>query len=298
MSKESLSSEKDRDFFRWQPAAWLRVSGADAETFLQGQFTNDLRTLAGGRAVYGLWLNHKGRVMADSFVLRGAGGEFWVGSYFCPAAVIKERLESFIIADDVAVEDVTEQWRAVTLFGVTAESQSANPPVGCFFEGRRGQEAHREYVFPREAESELGAQWLGGRERETGEIERLRIESGVPAVPADIGPTELPNEGGLENEAISFTKGCYLGQEVMARLKSMGQVRRRLLRLRGKGEPPARGAALHQAGHRIGEMKTAVRVGDGFIGFGLMTLLGLRVEEPVTVSTDGGGESIWVERHE
>ncbi len=263
MSNESVSSETKRDFFRWQPAAWLRVSGADAETFLQGQFTNDLRTLVGGQGVYGLWLNHKGRVMADSFVLRAASGEFWVGSYFCPAALIKERLEAFIIADDVAVEDVTEQWRAVTLFGATADSQSVNPPVGCCFAGRRGREA-----------------------------------SGLPAVPADIGPTELPNEGGLENEAISFTKGCYLGQEVMARLKSMGQVRRRLLRLRGKGESPARGAALHQAGRRIGEMKTAVRVGDGFIGFGLMTLLGLRVEEPVTVSTDGGGESIWMERHE
>jgi folate-binding protein YgfZ len=297
MSNESISLENKCDFFRWQPAAWLRVSGEDAETFLQGQFTNDLRTLASDRGVYGLWLNHKGRVIGDSFVLRGASAEFWVGSYFCPAAVIKERLEAFIIADDVTVEDVTDQWRAVTLFGVTAESQSANPALGCWFAGRRGLEA-REFVFPRAAESELASQWLGGREREAVEIDQLRIQGGIPAVPADIGPTELPNEGGLEKEAISFTKGCYLGQEVMARLKSMGQVRRRLLRLRGTGEPPARGTALHQAGRRIGEMKTAVRVGDGFIGFGLMTVLGLRVEEPVTVATDGAGESICVERHE
>ena len=60
-------------FHWWRPAAWLRITGGDAETFLQGQFSNDLRGLrAGSGAVYGLWLDVKGRVMADSFVLRGS----------------------------------------------------------------------------------------------------------------------------------------------------------------------------------------------------------------------------------
>jgi folate-binding Fe-S cluster repair protein YgfZ len=64
--------------FRWRPAAWLRVSGEDAGTFLQGQFTNELRSVGTG-GIYGLWLNHKGKVLADSFVLPRAAdaGEFW-----------------------------------------------------------------------------------------------------------------------------------------------------------------------------------------------------------------------------
>src|SRR5437016_12516025 len=88
--------------FAWRPAAWLRVSGADAASFLQGQFTNDLRSLGDQPSVYGLWLNVKGKVVADSFTLRGgAAQEFWLGSYFSPAAIIRERLEGHIIADDV-----------------------------------------------------------------------------------------------------------------------------------------------------------------------------------------------------
>ena len=296
MSKEMADLKSESGFFRWQLAAWLRVTGDDAETFLQGQFTNDLRGLTRDRGVYGLWLNHKGRVIADSFLLRVSGAEFWVGSYFCAAQIIRERLEAFIIADDVLVEDFTSEWSAVTLFGPESEFASENLANGYFFEGRRGHAPHREYVAPTVAFPAVVSEGAGGREWNAEEIGRLRIQSGIPAVPADIGSTELPNEGGLESDAISFTKGCYLGQEVMARLKSMGQVRRRLVRLRGSGEPPAPGAALHQAGRRIGEMKTAVRAGDGFIGFGLMTLLGLRVEEPVSASMDGGGEPIWVER--
>src|SRR5690349_21801352 len=105
---------------RWRPGAWLRLTGGDAENFLQGQFTNDLRDPAAGAAVYGLWLNVKGKVVADSFVVRGAAGEFWVGSYFSSAAAIRERLESFIIADDVVVEDATAGWSGFALLGAGA----------------------------------------------------------------------------------------------------------------------------------------------------------------------------------
>ncbi len=76
------------------------------------------------------------------------------------------------------------------------------------------------------------------------DMELMRIQADIAAVPRDIGPDDLPNEGGLEKIAISYTKGCYLGQEVMARLKSMGQVRRQLLRVTGTGAPPAVPAAF------------------------------------------------------
>ena len=96
---------------RWDPAAWLRVSGPDALSFLQGQCSQDLRPLreGGAAATYGLWLSLKGKVVGDSFVLRGAEpDEFWVGSYFTPAATLLARLEAFLIADEVTLEDRTQ----------------------------------------------------------------------------------------------------------------------------------------------------------------------------------------------
>src|SRR6185295_15801763 len=104
--------------FRWRPACWIRVTGDDATTFLQGQFTNDLRLLPAAGAVYGLWLTLKGKVLADSFVIQGqVANEHWIGSYFSSSAVIRERLESHVIADDVVLEDMTADWSAISVVG-------------------------------------------------------------------------------------------------------------------------------------------------------------------------------------
>jgi hypothetical protein len=107
--------------------------------------------------------------------------------------------------------------------------------------------------------------------------EAERIEAGIIRVPEDIGPGELPNEGGLEKEAISYSKGCYLGQETVARLRAMGQVRRSLYRIRGRGDLPSSGSvALFQSGRRVGELRSRAPDGaGGWVGFALMTLLHL-----------------------
>src|SRR5688500_12211805 len=112
-----INTSTSKAIYRWKPACWMQVIGDDAANFLQGQFTNDLRLLEGAAAVYGLWLTLKGKVLADGFILRGRKPkEFWIGSYYSPAEVIRERLESFVIADDVVIEDVTTQWEGITLF--------------------------------------------------------------------------------------------------------------------------------------------------------------------------------------
>ncbi len=278
-----------REFFVWKPAAWLRVTGADALSFLQGQFTNDLRELGAAGAVYGLWLNHKGRVLADSFVVRGGGTEeFWVGSYFSEAAAIRERLEAYVIADDVVVEDVTAEWMGVTLFPGESENVAGK---GLRFSGRRADEPCVEWVLPGSAAEEEVRRWTGARELSVEEMERRRIEAAIPAVPRDIGPGELPNEGGLETGAISYQKGCYLGQEVMARLKSMGQVRRRLVRVRGSGEVPGGPRDLFQGERKVGELRSAVRSGDGFVGLALVSLLNARKDTGLAW-TEGGAEVV------
>lgn len=266
-------------FFPWRPACWLKVAGDDAATFLQGQFTNDLRGLPAAGAVYGLWLTVKGKVLADSFVLPGpTPTEFWVGSYFSPAAIVRERLESHVIADDVVVTDETEQWTGVCVAPDVAAALRASGVSGdaLEFAGRRGREAAVEWMYRRTGDepAAIVALRAAGPAMEVVEMERRRIAAGIPAVPQDLGSSDLPNEGGLEADAISYTKGCYLGQEVMARLKSMGQVRRRVWRVRGAGDTfPVLPAPVFAGARQVGELRSAVRLDGGWIGLAMVSLL-------------------------
>ena len=255
----------------------MRVTGPDAFDFLQGQFTNDLRGLAPPAAIYGLWLNQKGRVLADSFVLRTGPEAFVVVSYFSPAAVLRERLEAYVIADDVIIADETAEWAGLALVGADAEATAAKFEAPRRLAGRRTAEPAVELLFAAGQVPEIEAQIdaLSLPRSSADDMERLRIRTGITAVPRDLGPGDLPNEGGLEAGAISYTKGCYLGQEVMARLKSMGRVRRRLVRVAGAGAPPAALAPLFQGDKKIGELRSVAPDDGGFIGLAMLTLLGL-----------------------
>ena len=285
-------------FYRCRPAAWLRVTGADAADFLQGQFTNDLRAVQEGRTVYGLWLDHKGKVLADSFIGRGPGpGEFWIASLGTPGAAICRRLEDYIIADDVVIEEGNAA-EAVALVGEgTGAWLAAEARPGVFFRGRRAAEENWEWIFPTDAAGAVASALAGAREGDASTLERRRIASGLASVPADIGPSDLPNEGGLEAAAISYTKGCYLGQEVMARLKSKGRIRRQLRRVSGPGPAPATPAGLWQGETKVGELRTAVadEAGTGFAGLALLTLAGLREEVPLGLAAGAAAPSLRLE---
>ncbi|HVU33897.1 MAG TPA: folate-binding protein [Opitutaceae bacterium] len=282
--------------FRWDPACWLRTTGSDAASFLQGQFTNDVRQLTAGQCIYGLWLSVKGRVLADSFVIRGAAeNEFWIGSYASPAGVIRERLEGYIIADDVTLEDQTAGWIGLTVIhpGALAVVQAARDlsgGSGFVFPGRRGGD-HAEWVFPREQVEKAADCFARLPPLDQAAMDLRRIEAGIPAVPADIGPADLPNEGGLESTAVSYTKGCYLGQEVMARLKSMGQVRRRLLRVHGRPRAaPPLPAPLFAGSRQVGELRSCATRPDGeHIGLALLALL--HVDAGTDLAFAVGGEA-------
>lgn len=261
---------------RWDPAAWLRVSGPDAFAFLQGQSTQDLRPLreGGAAAVYGLWLTVKGKVVGDGFVVRGgAPDEFWVGSYFTPAAALLARLEAFLIADEVTLEDQTSAWTGLSLLSTAHEGPGAGGEA-FRFTGRRVAAGNVEWVGRREVAAALPPP--AGRELDAAQMKLLRLDAGLPAIPDEFGPADLPQEAALEGAAVSFHKGCYLGQEVMARLNAMGQVRRQLWRVAGEGnEAPAPSTPLRGAEDRpVGEVRGAAPDGrGGWIGLAMITLL-------------------------
>src|SRR5665213_3558769 len=125
--------------FPFRPAALLRVTGPDARNFLQGQFTNDLSKIGPGNSVYGLWLDRKGRVIADAHVIPSVdGAAFVITSHSSPASVIEGHLGSHIIADDVAIADETAAWQGVSIVGPGAGAWlSGESRPGMIFPGRR-----------------------------------------------------------------------------------------------------------------------------------------------------------------
>jgi tRNA-modifying protein YgfZ len=268
-----MNFPKDSAIFPYRPACVLKVSGPDAATFLQGQLTNDLRDIRPRQSVYGLWLDRKGHVIGDSHVVLADGGAvFWIVSTSSPSPTIVRHLEDHIIADEVTIEDVTGSWRGVSLIGAGVEAwctEEMRP--GLSFPGRRTSGENREWIFHDDDSGPVSGVLSAARVLSDEEIERLRIASAIPSVPRDIGPADLPNEGGLDLQAISYSKGCYLGQEVMARLKSRGRVRRVLVRVAGTGAVPELPAALWRAGRREGELRSAVADGPGYSGLALVS---------------------------
>jgi len=269
-------------------AAWVEVRGEDSFPFLQGQFSNDLRRSGDGPATYGLWLDRKGKVLADSFVLQNDPEHFFLFTYHSPARTVLGRLDPYIVADDVELTDGSADMAVIALWGESVSAVLATaglpmPDENCFVRsenlfivsGRRSREPNVDIICPSATETVnlLSARLLkaGATTTDATELERERIRSAIPAIPADVGPQELPQEGSLEGDALSHTKGCYTGQEVMARIRSMGQVRRRLMQVCIRDPDTRSGAPLFHVEKEIGRIKT-IAEGDPLLGMALIRL--------------------------
>jgi folate-binding protein YgfZ len=276
-------------------SATFRISGPDANTYLQGQFTQDLR-ISPGQIAYGLWLNQKGKVLADSTILRFSADEHLVFSARTAAGALRQRLEDYLIADDVSLVDESAQATAFQIWGDGAAAllaQLAGVPVarGSFarcgaalvFADAGAPRVERGWLLVDRAAAETWRARLraGATESSAEAAERARLHAGIPAVPDDIGPDDLPNEGGLDGTAISYTKGCYLGQEVMSRLKNLGQVRRQLHVVHGDGIPPAPRTELAQSGKRVGEVRSSAPDGAGFVAFAMLSRMNFDPQSPL-----------------
>jgi folate-binding protein YgfZ len=243
-------------------------------------------------------LSQKGKALAESFVLRVAEQEFLVWAPRVTADTLRQRIEAYLIADDVEVIDAADEWRGGTVIwdqgaaGAAAAIAGETPKSGRFaatakalvFRGRFSR-ADNFLCLATDPQSLADVLARSGAVRSTREaLEAERIASALPAVPVDIGPSDLPNEGGLDVDAISYTKGCYLGQEVMARLKNLGQVRRRLMVVAGRGEAPAPHTPLRQGEKQVGETRSSARVGDGFVAMAMVSLVNFDRAAPLALA--------------
>lgn len=268
----------------------IRVVGADRLAWLQGLLTNDIAALAPGRGCYATWLTPQGRLITDLEVLALDDGVL----LDLPPGVapdIARRLDALIFAEDVSLAQEAPDWMHVAVHGTDAASVMARasgmPALAeaaawpeyahvaiAASSGARVVRTDRlgipglELLVPAAEASTWRSrlQAAGGVDMDAASVEAARIAAGRAEWPADLGPDVIPLEAGLEHRAISFTKGCYVGQEVIVRVlhRGQGRVARRLMRL----ELPATGAVtpgarLFDADREAGRLTSVAPTADG-----------------------------------
>ena len=258
------------------------MTGTDRRSYLQGLLTNDVEALTPGTGCYAAMLTAQGRMMTDMRVLElGDGILLDVPRQVTTA--IRDHLDRFVFAEDVRVEDVTAARAEVGLYGpgaldtlVKAGTDGAAP--SSLFNQTRVRMAGADAILVRSdetgvpgydlivdaphAEAVTAALLAAGAVRvEAADAEALRVESGRPRFGQDMDTDTIPLEAGLEERAISRTKGCYVGQEVIVRVQDRGQgrVAKRLvgLTLPAGAAPPSAGARITAGEKEIGRVTSA-----------------------------------------
>jgi folate-binding protein YgfZ len=262
------------------------VTGADRVRFLHGQVTNEVKALRPGEGCYAALISAKGRMQSDLNIYclqEELLLDFEPG--LTPA--ISERLEKYIIADDVQLVDVARDYGLLSVQGprsgqvaVRAGLCAALPEKPHSFvqvsDGELGEAYLVNHPRLRTAGFDLfvpvaaqrvafdklnsAAQSIGGLLCGWNAFDIARIEQGVPRFGADIDETNIPLEAGLEKQAISFSKGCYIGQEVISRIRTYSQVAKALRGLRlpaNLDALPIKGAKLFHSGKEVGYITSA-----------------------------------------
>lgn len=240
--------------------AKFRITGQDRIRFLNGQLTNDILSLRSGSTICACALTAKGKLCADLFVA-ATDTIHYLDADSALRESLAARLEKYIIADDVALEDVTEEFG---LFHLT-DTKSPLPleSIDLFqTESIRFVKPGMDLWFPAQ-QSALIRERLNQVPIDAEAVENLRIEQGIPRWGSELSESVLPNEAGLDTRAISYIKGCYLGQEVISRIKSLGHVNRHLRGLRPVADlVPQRGdklVGIDEAGKEVGSITSVGR---------------------------------------
>lgn len=275
----------------------IEVTGSEAADFLQGQLSNDVEALEPGAGCYAALLDRKGHMQADMRVLRTAGG-FAIDTEEGAGDAVMRHLEMYKIGRDADVADVSGERAVVSVIGPGAAEVALAGPGG-------PEHAHREaqiggidcravatadgvdLIAPRDrlAEIERALIEAGAEPVSEAAAEIVRVESGRPRFGREMTAATMPAEAGIDERAVSFTKGCYIGQETVARLHYKGRPNRHLRglmldRAAADGDPvrlgerelgtigtavlsPARGPIALAILRREAEPGAAVEVGDG-----------------------------------
>jgi folate-binding protein YgfZ len=254
----------------------VTARGADRVVFLQGMLTNDVAGLAPGGGCPALLLTIQGRVTADVRVAAVEDALLLDVDVRARGALV-EALEKLIIADDVELAEPAEPLALIGLDGPLAERLLAGTPAaalqpyahvvaevaGVRLRAQRASEVRGPGFVLHVPAARAAVLWdalvaAGARPCGMEALEGRRVERGVPRIGVDMDGATLALEVPVE-DAISATKGCYLGQEVVARGTARGHVNRRLVGLRIEGPAPPAGAPLVRDGREVGRITSVAR---------------------------------------
>jgi tRNA-modifying protein YgfZ len=259
------------------------VRGSEAADFLQGQVSNDVEALEPGSGCYATVLSHKGKLRTDLRILRDEDS-FWLDTEAIGHAVLEHMLRTYSLGRDVQYEDLTEARALLSLVGPAArERLDAAPPAEehAFVTGEHGT-----YVATQLGVDVIAAPGTTLDVEAVSEeaTECVRIEAGRPRLGYDMDADTMPQEAGINERAVSFTKGCYVGQETVARLHYKGKPNRHLRGLR-LSEPAERGSEILLGERVVGKLgSTCVSPRLGPIALALLR----REAEPGTTVQVGG----------
>jgi tRNA-modifying protein YgfZ len=261
---------EEAGFLKRGGRAQLDVTGPDAAEYLQGQLTNEIEALEPGQGAYAALLDRKGHMQGDMRVLRLDGDTIWLDLEPEALPAVVRHLSMYKVGRDVEVTDRSADRALVSVIGPGAARLTGAPPLGT--EG-----AHAEVeiggVSCRAVATDLGldlicaaadAETLGeglGRAgvaevaEEAAEI--VRVESGRPRFGREMTTETIPQEAGINERAVSFEKGCYIGQETVARLHYKGKPNRHLRGLRSPA-PLVAGDEIRVGDKVVGQVGTTV----------------------------------------
>ena len=265
-----------------EPRLQIAVAGTERASYLQGLLTNDILALTPGTGCYAAWLTPQGRMLTDLHVLE-SGESILLDVPAAQAASTLARLDQFLFSEDVQLAKLDDDLASVWLHGPASaellagslETRSdprtwtnyqlgraalADTPIMLARIDQLGPPGFCAYMPPAVRDSFEAAVLAAGAVRAgAATLEAARIEAGYPLFGVDMTDDTIPLEAGLEGRAISLTKGCYVGQEVIIRVlhRGHGRVARRLVGLRADGELRP-GARVHAGDRDIGFVTSAI----------------------------------------
>jgi len=228
----------------------VRVEGEDASSFLQGLLTNDVAGLPAGEARYAALLTPQGKILFDFLVLRapGAPPAFLLDCPKALAADLAKRLSIYKLRAKVAIRDASDDFGIVADWGGAADF----PPSAHVYADPRAAALGRRAVLPRAAAEAVSEAALPA-------YEAARIAAGAPRGGVDFAYGDaFPHDADMDLfNGVDFHKGCYVGQEVVSRMKHRGEVRKRVVRVRLAGSAPAPGTPVTDGAIAIGALGAA-----------------------------------------
>ncbi|MBN9621981.1 MAG: folate-binding protein YgfZ [Actinobacteria bacterium] len=247
----------------------IAVTGPDGAEYLQGQVTNDVEALAVGEGQYAALLDRKGHMQTDMRVLRVAAEEIQVDMEAAPKDQALRHLTMYSIGRDVAVADATAERALLSLIGPRAAEIAATPPLPEFANESTAiggtaalavgtRDGIDLFCTAADRDKLLAALLEAGAVEVTPEaVEIVRVEAGIPRFGAEMDAGTMPAEAAIVEDAVSFTKGCYIGQETVARLHYKGKPNKHLrgLKLSAAAAP---GATLRLGEKEVGTLGGSV----------------------------------------